>query len=112
MIQHKRLAARLVPFGLLLLAGCGRVGEIRGQVTFKGEPIPVGRITFMSDVGNKEVVSAYIIRGKYTLPRCPAGLAKIGIESLQPPSDAVLKGTKTLPIRAAGRMKAPEVPPE
>jgi hypothetical protein len=120
-MMTKRLASWLVPAAFLFVVGCGGggVGEITGQVTYNGEPIPVGRITFLSEVGNHEVVSAYIIRGKYTVPRCPAGPAKVTIESLEPPSPEVLKGTKqalALPGMGgkspAGGMKAPEIPAE
>src|SRR5207237_2828294 len=120
LMTKKTLTSWLVCTALLLVAGCGGgVGEITGQVTYNGEPIPVGRITFLSETGNQEVITAYIIRGKYAVPRCPTGPAKITVESLQPPSPEVLKGTKeslALPgmggKNPAGGMKAPEIPAE
>jgi len=113
MMHSRRLAVRLVPAALLLLTGCGGGrGDITGVVTYKGEPLPLGRITFLGETGQQEAVSGYIIRGKYTIQGCPAGPVKVGIESLEPPNPEVLKGTRTLPISAAGGMKAPELPPE
>jgi hypothetical protein len=117
-MTKKSLTGWFVYPALLLFAGCGGgAGEITGQVTYNGEPIPVGRITFLSETGNQEVITAYIIRGKYTVPSCPTGPAKVTIESLQPPSPEILQGTKTLALpgpggkNPAGGMKAAEIPP-
>src|SRR5262245_32734665 len=91
-----RLVAWLAPAGLLLLAGCGAgKGDITGQVTYKGQPLSVGRITFVGQGGKQEAVSAYIKRGKYTVHKCPAGPVKISIESIEPPDPEKLQGTKT-----------------
>jgi hypothetical protein len=104
----------LIPAGLLLLAGCGGggKGDVTGEVTFNGEPLPVGRITFLSEAGKKEAVSAYIVRGKYTIKGCPAGPAKIGIESFDPPTPEQLNAAKQPLPQAKGmqeHVKTPEV---
>ncbi len=109
--MHKALAvARLLvclaPAVALLLPGCGKgKGDITGEVSFKGEPISVGRITFLSQVGNQEVKSTHIIRGKYTITGFPVGPAKICIESMEPPDKEILENTKKINIPAAGGMK-------
>jgi hypothetical protein len=98
-----------------LLAGCGGgKGDISGEVTFNGEPVSVGRITFLSEVGNKEVISAYIIRGKYTIKACPVGPVKISVESIEPPDPEKLKATEEnmAKVPMARGMKAPEIPAE
>src|SRR5438105_7917243 len=112
-MRSRRCAVWLVPAALLLLTGCGGGrGDVSGLVTYNGEPLPLGRITFLGETGQQEAVSGYIIRGKYTIQGCPVGRVKVSIESLEPPNPELLKGTKTLPISAAGGMKAPELPPE
>src|SRR6516165_1812046 len=69
-----RLVVWLVSAGALVFLGCGAGrGVITGEVTYKGEPVSVGRITFLSQVDKQEVKSADIIRGKYTMKEFPAG---------------------------------------
>jgi hypothetical protein len=76
----------LLGLAALLPAGCGwGKGDVTGTVTFNGEPIPWGRITFLSQVGKKEARSARIINGRYTLKGCPGGPARIGVESFKAP---------------------------
>jgi len=79
-----------------VLAGCGGPGkgDVSGVVTIKGEPISVGRISFLSQVDKQEVFSAYLVRGKYTIKDCTAGPVTISVESFEPPDPATLKGTK------------------
>jgi hypothetical protein len=101
-----RFVVWLAPAATVLLLGCGGgKGDITGEVTYKGEPISVGRITFLSQVGNNEVKSAHIIRGKYTITGFPAGSVRISIESFEPPEKDILENTKKVDISAAGRMK-------
>jgi hypothetical protein len=101
-----RLVVCLIPAGALLLLGCGGGrGDITGEVTYKGEPVSVGRITFLSQVDKQEVKSAHIIRGKYTIAAFPAGPVKISVESFEPPDPEILKGTKLQKVQPAGGMK-------
>jgi hypothetical protein len=109
----RRLAAWLAPAGLLLLAGCGGgKGEINGEVTYQGEPVSLGRITFSSEVGKHPVASAYIIRGKYTIKDFPAGPVKIGIESFEPPRKEQLDEARKGPSPAEGMKSYRKIPPE
>jgi hypothetical protein len=90
----------------LLLLGCGRGrGDITGEVTYKGEPVSVGRITFLSQVDKQEVKSADIIRGKYTIKAFPAGPVTITVESFQPPPPETLTNAKMTKVTQAGGMK-------
>jgi hypothetical protein len=105
-LSVSRLVVWLIPAGALLLLGCGGGrGEITGEVTYKGEPLPVGRVTFLSQVGKQEVKSATIIRGKYTIRDFPAGPVKISVESFEPPDPETLKNAKMAKVQPAGGMK-------
>jgi hypothetical protein len=87
----------LLEFLALALAGCGGgKGEVSGQVKFKGEPLPNGRVTFVCQAGTKEVFGSEILNGRYTVSGIPAGLVKITVETF-PPAPA-----KTLPTKIPG----------
>jgi hypothetical protein len=76
----------LLGLAALLPAGCGwGTGDVTGTVTFNGEPVPWGRVTFLSQVGKKEARQARIINGRYTIKGCPGGPVKIGVESFKAP---------------------------
>jgi hypothetical protein len=100
-----RPVAWLAPAGLLLLAGCGGgKGEVTGQVLYNGEPLSMGRITFVSETGKQEAFSSYVIRGKYTIKGCPAGPVKISVESLEPPTKEQIEAYTKQPPRMAPEM--------
>jgi hypothetical protein len=110
-----RLVVWLLPAGALLLLGCGGGrGDITGEVTYNGEPVSVGRITFLSQIDKQEVKSAHIIRGKYTIPAFPAGPAQITVESFEPPDSETLKNARMSKVQPAGGMKEfmKPLPPE
>jgi len=95
---RRRLLAWLTPVALLLLVGCGgKKGEVTGEVTYKGEPLPFGRITFISEAGRHDAFHGFIIRGKYTVQRCPVGPVKISVVSLNPPTKKQLEEAKKQP---------------
>src|SRR6516225_5409881 len=81
--------------GLLALAGCdpGR-GDISGEITYKGDPVSFGRISFVGQGAQQGVPYSYIIRGKYAIKGCPAGPVKVSIESFPPPDPETLKSKK------------------
>jgi len=69
-------------FLLVVVSGCGGgKGDVVGKVTFDGQPIPWGRISFVSQGGNRLAISSSIKNGEYKIVGCPAGLAKISVES-------------------------------
>lgn len=105
-----RLRAWLAPAALLLLAGCsGGKGEVTGEVTYKGEPLPFGRITFVSDVGYHQTASSFIIRGKYKIVSIPAGPARIEIESLKPPTKEQIEKAQKESESGSGPSTSPEL---
>jgi hypothetical protein len=99
-----RLAISLAALVALLASGCGGKGEVSGQVTFKGEPIPWGRITFLSQEGNRPAISSSIRNGNYTIKGCPTGLVKISVESFK----AVARDPRAGPQGMAKGFQAPQ----
>jgi hypothetical protein len=69
---------------VVLLCGCGPgKGDVEGEVTFNGKPIPWGRVTFLGQDGKRPAVSARIINGRYKIKGCQAGPVKISVESFR-----------------------------
>jgi hypothetical protein len=63
-------------------AGCAPLptGTVSGKVTTSdGKPLPKGLITFLSEVGKKDVYNAAIVNGQYLTSEIPAGPAKVVI---------------------------------
>ena len=59
-------------FAMVLIAGCGRNGSdrvvVEGTVTYRGEPLPSGRIRFVPIKGTKAPLSgADVVGGKYVV---------------------------------------------
>jgi hypothetical protein len=70
--------------GLMFVAllGCSSqwpTAEVSGKITYNGEPIPVGMITFMAADGSGHADTSSIQDGEYALPRAPIGAVKIQI---------------------------------
>jgi hypothetical protein len=63
------------------LIGCQKTppptGEVSGKLTYKGEPVPMGRINFVTEDGR--AASGEIKNGTYKVPAAPIGLVKIEI---------------------------------
>jgi hypothetical protein len=55
------------------------MGEVSGTVTYKGEPISQGKITFISTGGAGDSATGNITDGKYSVPNAPAGNCQIEI---------------------------------
>ena len=76
---------------LLITVGCSpapKTVQLSGKVTFKGQPVPAGYITFMPDVGNGNSGSTKLLR------------IKDGIydSSTEPPDQALTPGAYQLRI--------------
>jgi hypothetical protein len=109
---YRSFTAFLV-FLALAVAGCGEgQGGVSGQVKFKGELLPSGRVTFVCQAGTKEVFSSEILKGRYTISGIPVGPVKILVETFQP-APATTLPTKIpggIPPNIKG-MPAPGAPP-
>ncbi len=103
---------RLLSFGvvLVLASGCGprvEFGNVSGEVTYNGRPLPNGRIAFICGAGDKPVLTAEIADGRYELANVPAGPVEVTVETFNlradpvpggPPPNAVPKDYKFVKI--------------
>ena len=70
--------------GLAVFSGCSGggtfpTGEVSGTVKYKGEPISLGKITFISTAGTGNFGTGIINDGSYTV-KAPLGPCKIEIQ--------------------------------
>lgn len=104
-----RLGATMVL--LLFFAGCGkRTGEVSGTVSYQGQPVSSGSVTFF-DKNNQVVGSSVITAGKYKVRQVPAGAVTITVISAPPPSK-VKKGTAPPDKDAVSADEGVTIPPE
>jgi hypothetical protein len=88
-------------------SGCGpSKASITGTVTYSGQPLPSGTITFASEAGAKPVKAAPITDGKYTITDFIAGPAKVTILTTPPPSSGG-RAPPGAPVIAAPTTAAP-----
>jgi hypothetical protein len=65
--------------------GCGGGnGHVSGEVKYNGQPLAAGTITFLFQDGEKQVMRADVIDGKYTLPPTQTGNAKVTVTATAP----------------------------
>ena len=93
------LAAAFVALG----CGWGRKGSVTGEVKYNDRPLAAGAIVFLFQDGEKQVVHADIVDGKYSMPSTPTGKAKVTVTAT-PPS----RGHGALPSGAT-KSAAPSV---
>lgn len=78
-------------FSITALGGCAAgKGDVSGQVLYRNQPLPSGRVTFVCQTGPKEVFSAEIVKGQYTISGIPTGPVKITVETYPPAPAATL----------------------
>jgi hypothetical protein len=66
------------------LPGCLRTtGTVSGKVTFQGQPVPAGSVTFVHADG--ATISGSIHEGSYSIARVPIGACTILVVSLPSP---------------------------
>jgi hypothetical protein len=80
----RTLRLGLLALALGLLLGCGRGSQVpakvSGKVTYKGQPVPAGSITFHSE--DKGSYSGTLGEGgAYEIPDLPAGTLKVTVET-------------------------------
>lgn len=70
---------------LPVLAGCGgkRTGFVTGKVTFRGQPVTSGAVTFYSEDGRVDS-GQLSIEGNYTIAQAPRGVVKVTVVPGQP----------------------------
>jgi hypothetical protein len=98
----------LVVGSLFLCVGCGpKIGQVSGDVAFKGKPIPGGLITFCPADETKNSVSYELERdGKFSV-ELPAGIVRVYLDNREfEPRPA------TMPALAPGLNLPPEVAQE
>jgi hypothetical protein len=80
MQDYRTLGLGLLLAGLGAVVGCsGGIGEVTGQVRYKGEPLPSGRVSFVCEGGDRPVLTAEIKNGEYVVSRVPVGQVRIGV---------------------------------
>ncbi|HJZ93669.1 MAG TPA: hypothetical protein VKE40_22530 [Gemmataceae bacterium] len=113
-----RLLARLGALVPLLVAlGCSAgTGKVSGQVTYKGKPVPAGRVLFRpADSRQNSVPAELDAEGKYSVV-LPAGEVSVSIDNREWEPQPTF-GTVVPPIvppdlakKLGGKAKAPEEP--
>jgi len=84
--MNRILPLNLVMIPLLVLLGCGRSeGTVTGTVTFQGQPIDQGLITF-SPAGNEgSAAGDEIVQGKYSVTGLKPAKYHVTVEATKPP---------------------------
>ena len=108
-----RLSCLLVA-GLLFVSGCGGPPSISGTVTYEGELVGNGVITFAPVDGAGTPASTKIKDGKYHIAEAKEGSMKVSISGYEfpevPPGSTEPVYTKeTVPYNAVGNMQTVEV---
>ena len=82
--MNRTLRWNAVPSALLLvlLSGCGSSAYISGDVTYDGEPVEKGTITFLPADGKGASAGGVIEKGHYKAPNVPPGAKIIKIEAV------------------------------
>jgi hypothetical protein len=102
----------VLPLMLSAVAGCAETqGDVSGQVSFKGSPLPAGKVTFLCEGGAKPVLTANIREGKYEIKGVPVGPVKITVATYKP-SKGVERPPGLGPTARPGPEEAPPSPPE
>lgn len=87
------LAAALITVALPLLSGCGAAKmPISGSVTYDGQPVAYGAISFAPADGVGPSAGGEILDGRYTVPDITPGKKIVNIISAEKPSGPVGSG--------------------
>ena len=76
-------AFRVVPWLLVALAcaGCGRVGQVAGKVTYRDQPVPDGTVMLLASDG-QPYDGKIQPDGTFLIRDVPSGTAKVSVTSL------------------------------
>jgi hypothetical protein len=103
----RRLIGLVLPVVIFFSFGCGKPrGDISGKVTYQGQPVPDGTITFF-DADNKQVGSSSLSEaGEYSLIKVPAGPVKITVTTALGPSNR--RKSEDTPSAGPKKVQVPE----
>jgi hypothetical protein len=106
-VKHFHICILAAFLSLPLLAGCGgdKLVEISGSVTYEGQPVPKGTISFLTPDGKGQTAGNLIVDGKYSVKVPPGsrvvrieGFKIVGQESLDPSDPTRAKVDKLEPM--------------
>jgi hypothetical protein len=82
-----RRRAPAAVLGLLLAAtGCGGYGTVSGKVTFNGQPVKGGYVTFVAESGGGSASGPIDPKdGSFSIEKVPTGTVKVGVQSIDRP---------------------------
>jgi hypothetical protein len=72
-MRFSSITVSIIGAAMLIVAGCQKVDSISGSVTYNGEPVQKGAITFASADGSGPGFGAMVEDGKYTTDRARRG---------------------------------------
>lgn len=74
----------LVVWMVFSLAGCGQsTGSVEGEVTYDGQPVENGTITFLPADGKGPQVGGKILNGRYTVADVPPGPKVVQVDAVK-----------------------------
>lgn len=98
----------LISCSLFMANGCGRGGSVQGQVTFEGQPVANGYITFSPVDGVGPVAGGPIANGRFAVEEIPPGKKLVMIEAIK--ETAVATSSEELARQAAAALAAGKTP--
>jgi hypothetical protein len=96
-----RLAGGAAVLGVLLTAGCG-APSVSGKVTFNGQPLNGGAVTFHGADGQTGM-SWIDPEGNYSVPKAPAGEVKVTVVVAQSRPRPELPIQKEVPVHPGNK---------
>ena len=98
-VMRRLFFPALLVVALLGSFGCSTgVGTVTGEVRFKGELLPNGRVTFICQGGALPAMSADIVDGRYEIRGVPVGHVDVTVETFNLRSDPVPGGLPPPPV--------------
>lgn len=82
-MQQNRLTLAFVMTGMLYLVGCGTATTVSGTVTYDGQPVPDGWVTFLPADGKGQEAGGQITDGKYHVTEISPGEKTVQIIGVQ-----------------------------
>jgi hypothetical protein len=112
-VLTRSLQRRLWPVFLVVLASCGcggnKEGKVSGTVTYQGQPLPYGNVTFV-DSSNHLLASSVINKGNYAMGKVPVGPVKITVTTPADPSKTIKKSSPEMQRKVARRPNPIAIP--